>query len=174
MIIRVIVHAKDEEEALKKGKDALDRLTKGEKPFDYYITFESTKNDDDWKGDWAHLPAVVLASSPEGQHFIQKGWRLTVEGFMEALEKVTLAIQHLTPEELMEETPPANLPEDIKGKMDPSHVRYYFHELSDMEGGYPYFVYSEHEPITSKRDLEFALNPEEGLKAYVIPAYVHY
>jgi len=171
MIIAVIVHAKDQEEAYKKGEDVFERFTEEENLFDYYMTFEG--EEDDWKGRWSHLPAVVLAQSPEGTDFIEEGWRLTVDGFMDAFEHVKLALQYLSPEEIMERTYPEDLPEDIKRKINVLSIQAYFGELSNRPR-YPKFLYHEQEPILSKRDLESALKPEEGLNVYVIPAYVHY
>ena len=171
MIIRVIVDAKNEEEALKKGKDSLERFTGEGKHFDYYMTFDREGNE--WKGNWCHLPPVVLASSPEGKHFIDVGWKYTVEGYMEALEYVKLAVQYLSPEEIMERRYPKDLPKDTKEKINVRSIRVYFDELGNQPGN-PKFLYHEFEPIFCEEDLEFALTPKEGLNVYVIPAYVHY
>lgn len=172
LIIRVIVHAKDENEALKKGEDILNELVKKE-IFDCYRTFES-ENGDEWKGDWSHLSPVVLASSPEGRRFIDVGWQYTVGRFTEALEKIKLVIQYLTPEQMLEETSSEDLPKDIKENIHPSIIRCYFHELSDCVETSSRYLYFEQEPITRERDLEWALIAKEGLNVYVIPADVHY
>lgn len=172
MLIRIIVHAEDEKQAFIKAKNALDVLVNGEKYFDYYGTFDSEQIPDSYV-EWSRLPPVMLASSPKGKHFIERGWEITVEGFMEALEHVKLAVQYLSPEEIMERTYPKDLPEDIKKKINVLSIRVYFEELSNRPG-YPKYLYHEHEPILSKSDLEFALKPKEGLKVYVIPADVHY
>lgn len=172
MLIRIIVHAEDEKQAFIKAKNALDELVKGEKYFDYYSTFDSERTRDSYV-DWRRLPPVMLASSPKGKHFIEMGWKHTVEGFMEAFEQVKLAVQYLSPEEIMERRYPEGLPEDIKKKINVLCIRVYFQELSDLPG-HPKYLYHDHEPILSNEDLEFALKPEEGLKVYVIPADVHY
>ena len=173
MLIRIIVGAEDEKQAFTKAENALNELVKGEKFFDYYGTFDSERIRDsyvDWK---SHLPPVMLASSPEGKHFIERGWKITVEGFMEALEHVKLAVQYLSPHEIMERIYPKDLPTDIKKKINVLSIRTYFQELSNRPG-YPKYLYHEHEPILSNEDLEFALEPDEGLNVYVIPADVHY
>lgn len=172
MLIRIIVPAKDERQAFTKAENVLNRLVDGEKFFDYYSTFDNEQTRDSFV-DWSHLPPVMLANSPEGKNFIERGWEITVEGFMEALEHVKLAVQYLSPEEITERTYPEDLPADIKKKINVLCIRVYFEELSDRPG-YPKYLYHEHEPIMSKDDLEFALKPEEGLNVYVIPADVHY
>jgi len=172
MLIRIIVDAEDEKQAFIKAKNVLNELVDGEKYFDYYSTFDNERTRDSFV-DWSHLPPVVLANSPDGKHFIERGWEITVEGFMEALERVKLAVQYLSPEEIMERTYPKDLPPDIRKKIDVLCIRVYFEELSDRPG-HPKFLYHEHEPIMSKEDLEFALEPKEGLNVYVVPADVHY
>jgi len=172
MLIRIIVHAKDGKQAFTKAENALNELVKGEKFFNYYSTFDSERTRGSYV-DWSHLPPVMLASGPEGKHFIEMGWKHTVEGFMEAFEHVKLAVQYLSPEEIMERIYPKDLPADIKKKINVLCIRVYFEELSDRPG-HPKFLYHEHEPIMSKEDLEFALEPEEGLNVYVIPADIHY
>jgi hypothetical protein len=172
MLVRIIVHAKDEKQAFTKAENALNELVKGEKFFDYYSTFDNERTRDSYV-DWSHLPPVILASSPEGKHFIDVGWQYTVEGFIQAFEQVNLAVQYLSPEEIMERTYPKDLPADIKKKINVLSIRVYFEELGNQPG-YPKYLYDKHEPILSKSDLEFALKPEEGLNVYVIPADVHY
>lgn len=162
MLIRIIVDAEDEKQAFIKAKNALDVMVKGEKYFDYYGTFDNERIRNSYV-DWSHLPPVMLASSPEGKHFIEKGWEITVEGFMDAFEQVKFAVQYLSPEEIMERRYPKDLPEDIKKKINVLSIRVYFEELSNRPG-YPKYLYHEHEPILSKSDLEFALKPKEGLK----------
>lgn len=172
MLIRIIVDAEDENQAFKKTENALKDLVRGEKYFDYYSTFDCERTRNSYV-DWSHLPPVMLASSPEGKHFIEKGWEITVEGLLEALEHVKFAVQHLSPQEIIDRRYPKDLPAEIKKKIDVLCIRVYFEELSDRPG-YPKFLYHEHEPIFCKEDLEFALRPEEGLNVYVIPAEVHY
>jgi len=167
-LIGIIVHAEDEKEALTRANYALDELTKGERPFDGYSTLDDEQIRDMWD-----LSPVMLASSPEGKHFIEKGWEITVEGLTEALEHVKLAIQHLSPQEIMERRYPEDLPEDIRKKIDVPYIREYFDDLSDRPG-YRKFLYQEYGgPILNNEDLEFALEPKEGLNVYVVPADVH-
>lgn len=174
MTIMVIVHAKDEEEALKKGENALDKITKEGNLFDSYSTLEGEEIDDVWGSNGTNLPGVLLASSPEGQHFIEVGWRLTVKAFMDALERVKLAIEYLTPVQIMEESLPPHLPMPVIEKIYP-HIRYNFYKVGDQVGDHTKnYLFFENEPITSERNLEFARNPQAGLKAYLIPADIHY
>jgi len=171
LIIRIIVHAKDKEEAWKKAENALNKLVKKE-IFDCYRTFER-EDRKGWKGDWTHLPPILLANSPEGKHFIDVGWKYTVEGFTEAFEQVKLAVQYLTLQEIMERTFPEDLSEDIRKKINILSMQVYFSELG-MDSGYPKRLYHDDDPILSNTELEFALKSEKGLNVYVIPVDVHY
>jgi len=172
MLVRIIVHAEDEKQAFGKAEKALNELTKGEKYFDGYATFDNEEIRDSYV-DWSYLQPVMLASSPNGKHFIEMGWKYTVEGFMEAFEQVKLAVQYLSLEEIMERKYPEGLPEDIKKRINILSIQVYFDELGNQPG-HPKYLYHDHEPILSNEDLEFVLKPEEGLKVYVIPADVHY
>jgi len=172
MLVRIIVHAEDEKQAFTKAENALNELAKGEKYFDCYSTFDNELTRDSYV-DWCHLPPVMLASSPEGKYFIERGWEITVEGFMEAFKQVKLAVKYLSPQEIMERTYPEDLSANIKKKINVLSIRVYFEQLSNLPG-YPKYLYHEHDAILSKSDLELALKPEEELNVYVIPADVHY
>jgi len=172
MLIRIIVHAEDERQAFGKAEKALNELTKGEKYFDAYSTFDNEETRNSYV-DWSYLQPVMLASSPNGKHFIEKAWENTVKGYMEAFEQVKLAVQYLSLEEIMERKYPEGLPEDIKKRINILSIQVYFDELGNQPG-HPKYLYHDYDPILCKTELEFALKPKEGLKVYVVPADVHY
>jgi hypothetical protein len=171
LIVRVIVHAKDEEEAFKKGKEALNEIAEGTAS-GVYITYDSKELLDEWKVDPNNLPPVVLASTFKGKQLIEEGWQFMVDIFMHALERIKLAVQYLTPEQIMEEDSQENLSEEIKARIRPSGIREDFREVGGVGENIFKLLYFESRPITSRRALERALYPGEGLKAYLIPAAI--
>lgn len=171
LIVRAIVHAEGEEEALRKGKEALNEIA-GRTASGVYITYDSKELLDEWKVDPNNLPPVLLASSFKAMQLIEEGWQFMVDIFIDALEKVKLAVQYLTPEQIMEEDSQENLSEEIKAKISPSSIREEFREVGGVGENIFKLLYFESRPITSRRGLNFALNPEKGLRAYVIPAAI--
>jgi len=169
--IGIIVQEKDQEEALKKGKEALHELLKTR--LDCYMTFDSMAS---LSTDGQHrLPAVMLVSDPRAIQFIEDRWQATLKGFMRTCEKIKLAFQYLTPEEIMEEATSKNLPGDIEKTIEPLYVRSFFYSIGNIEGGYFKFLYFGQKAITKKSHLNSYLTPEkEGLKVYVVPARVEY
>jgi len=167
---RVIVHAKNEEEALKKEKEALDKIAENTERC-IYTTFESRELLDEWKVE-VNLPPVLLASSFKGRELIEEGWQHMVKIFMDALEKTKLAVQYLTPEQIMEEEPLGNLSEEVKAKIHPWDIREDFREVGGVGEFFFKLLYFGSRRITSRRDLVRALNSKEGLRAYVIPAVI--
>ena len=98
-IVRVIVHAKDEQEALREGKKVLAKIAYELTVHGIYITYEDKELLDDFEVE-PIFPPVLLASSPEGMQLIEEGWQCVVEAFMDALKKVKLAVRYLTPEQM--------------------------------------------------------------------------
>ena len=173
-IIGIIVHAKDEDEALKKAKNSLDYL-KEKRGVKFYATLDDEeywKQREDLKKD---LPTAILASNPKGVELIEKGWGATVERFVSALETVNLAIQYLTPEEIMEGELPTHLPDYIWKKFPHPEIGYFFLIVGDIWGkSLDYWLYYQNVPIRTKRDLDQALSPKSGLEAYLVPADVNF
>jgi len=171
-MVTVIVHAKDEEEAFKKGKNALIEIAE-ERDHDSYITFDCEKERlEEWEVDPAYfdLPPVLLASSSRGMELIERGWQYMAGIFMDALKEVKLAVEFLTPEEIMEEVVPKYLPEEIHVSL--FCIRDRFLEVGGEGKVYLKELYFETRPITSRKSLNSALTPREGLRTYVIPALV--
>ena len=170
--IGIIVHERDQEEALKKGKEALHELLNAGR-LDCYTTFDTIAS---VSSDGQHrLPAVILVTDPRAMQFIEDRWQATLNGFMRTYERIKLAIQYLTPEEIMEEATSKNLPEDIENTIEPLYVRSFFYSIGNIEGGYFTFLYFGQKAITKKSHLNSYLTPEKkGLNVYVVPARVEY
>jgi hypothetical protein len=174
-IIGIIVHAKDEKKAFAEAKKILNKMEELGM-FEYYSTFdeETTWKEDDWECDWGHLPAVVLASSPEGKHFIEAQLQHAMEKFRELFEEIKSLMPYLTPELLMHDAPLPDVSEDIAHRLLELICFNYFHELTRCPGGHRWYLYHEYSTITAPRDLKWALEPPAGLKAYVVPVNLHY
>ena len=174
-IVGIIEHGEDETEALQKGKKTLKEFLRWE-IFDECSTFgkEDTWKEDTWGCDWRHLPAVVLASSPEGRHFIEVLHQHTVEKFREFFEEIKILMPYLTPEILMDDAPPPDVSKDIARRLRHLIIINYFHELSGCPRRHYWYLYHEYGAITGRYDLRHALNTQGGLNAYVIPAYLHF
>ncbi len=174
-IVGIIVHAKDEKEAFVEAKKILDEMTKWE-IFEYYSTFdeETTWKEDDWKCDWGHLPAAVLASSPEGKYFIETQLQHAMEKFKELFEEIKSLMPYLTPEILTDDAPPPNVPKDIARRLLHLIVVNYFHELSRCPRGYHWYLCHEYRTITGQYHLKWALTARDGLNVYVVPVNLHY
>jgi hypothetical protein len=172
-VIRIIVHAKSENEALKKAKRALHSLATEKKVFDQYKTLDDEeywKEREDLRKD---LLIAVLARHPQGVKLIEDGWQATVREFLSAFEVVKLAVQHLTPEEIMEGILPRNLSLDLKKKFPNPLIRYQFKVVGDQSAGAFTWLYYQDMPLTTRRDLDRVLKPKMGMEAYVVPADVH-
>ncbi len=174
-IVGIIVHAKDEKKAFAVAKKTLDEMTKWE-IFEYYSTFdeETTWKKDNWDCNWEHLPAVVLASSPEGKHFIEVQLQHAMEKFKELFEEIKSLMPYLTPEILMDDAPPPKVPEDIARRLLHLIVFNYFHELSRCPRGCHWYLCHGYSTITGRYDLKCALKTETGLSAYLVPVGLHY
>ncbi len=175
-IVGIIVHAKDGKEAFAIAKKALDAMMKLEM-FEYYSTFDEkdTLKEDHWGCDWGHLPAVVLATSPEGKHFIEVKFQHTIEKFKALFEDIKLSMPYLTPEILMDETVPLpEFPRDIAGRLLGLTVMNRYNLMSRGLAGRDWFLCHEYYPITGRYHLRFTMKTRDGLNAYVVPAFLKY
>ena len=134
--IGIIVHGRNQEEAFKKGKEALDQLVKKGR-FRYYMTFDTRGKD--YKDRCHRLPAVVLVSNPKGFKFILDRWEMKIKVFMEDYKRIKLAIKHLTPLEIMEETTAKILPANMEKMIAPARVRVFFYRIGNRGEGIPIF-----------------------------------
>ena len=74
MIIRNIVYANSEKEALSVAENNFQNLCEGQRPFDYYDMF-----DDGGSSYWGdRCPEIALLDSPEGRKMIVDGWSATL------------------------------------------------------------------------------------------------
>ena len=100
MVIRAIVYANDEEEAMERARDVFDSLCE-DHIFDYYTTFDE---DEPMSGRarWGDLPVVAKADSPEGITLIDGGMEATKKEFMNYISRIRRILDEYTDEELYE------------------------------------------------------------------------
>ncbi len=174
-IVGIIVHAEDEREAFAGAKKTLDAMMKWE-IFEYYSTFdeETTWKKDKWGCDWGHLPNVVLASSPEGKHFIEVQLQHAMQKVKELFEEIKSLMPYLTPEILIDDAPLPDVSKNITRRLLYLVGLNYFHELSRCPRGCHWYLYHEDSTITGRYWLKCALETRDGLNVYVAPVGLHY
>ena len=160
MVIRVIVYASSQEEALKKGKKVLSKLCEEEK-FDYYATFDEEGLVVAGKDRWGNLPVVAKLSSKEGKKLISEGFCAMRKEFYRCLNKIRKYLKENSNKQLFEDT---------------SLFRYYCYCLGQYSGSEIWLYNNDGEGIRNTRELKWALNPESISKEniWVVPADVHF
>ena len=183
MLIRVIVPAEDEDEALEKGKEIGDRLTEGPNgisDFDYYKSLDHEPGEHRVAGAdrWGHdIPAVTPLDSEQGEELVEEGWESTQKRFKKGLENCRTVIQHLSDEEIREEEYDA-LPEQAKEEIgSPFDVRGCFQRVAGYTSAYN-FLYNRHgNPIRRRTELEnlkTSVKQTSDVDLWVIPLDVHH
>ncbi len=172
IIIRTIVYAENEEQAILDAELVFDKICGEGKPFDYFTMFRpEDESPVSGKTRWGNIPPVCEAESEEGKKLIEEGITATRESFMEAVEKVRNTINHYTNEQLLEE--------------NPDMFQLYCNALGQYRGSEVYLYDFEGEGIKTKQGLQNALNkysslykekenPYKNKKVYVVPADAHF
>jgi len=180
MVIRAIVHARDEEEAMEKAKRVFEGLVKADR-FDYYTTFDDTSSKMSGPARWGPLPPVARADSKEGKRLIEEGMTYTWEDFKYYIAKVRRLLREFSDRELFEEEPEEvksiamGLKSDEDLLSDLRLIDIYLKHAARVRGPTAWLYDGEGYPITNRRCLRIALEPrEKGTRAYVVPADVHY
>lgn len=91
MVIRAIVYAKSEEEALDNARSTFESLV-NDNTFDYYQMFDDEGTPVSGKGRWGEIPAVALASSEEGKKLIEDAIKYTEDEFDYAFKGIKESI----------------------------------------------------------------------------------
>jgi hypothetical protein len=102
-IIRVIVYAKTESEAIDKARKNLERLCDEDNgPFDYFQMFGTYDDTSPVCGTarWGKMPTILLAHSKEGKKLITEGAKRTKAEFMRNIYQLRRYIETHTDEEL--------------------------------------------------------------------------
>jgi hypothetical protein len=180
MIIRAIVYAKNEKEAVKKARSVFDLLTEQQRPFDDYVSFTAGRDGATARARWGALPAVAKATTPAGAQLINEGWQSTCREFGSALTAVRAAMARYSDAELFE---------DKIG--DDTGLPWFFRQTRATLGasrGKGIFLYDgDGEGITTSAHLHTVLQQADTLDeedgqttptrshvVWVVPADVHY
>ena len=195
-IIKAILYANSEEEALDKDKAIFENLCGDGQAFDYYTLF----NEDSpvsGKARWGNLPVIARADSLEGKQLIDEGMQATRDEFMENIAHVREGLNNLTDEELFrEELGPGAIAakafDESNSKTDTfaynAHMIKYFMRGAGAYTGPDVYLYGQYgEGIRTPESPNNVLNkwrclyedegkenPYKDSDIFVVPADVHY
>ena len=175
MIIRAIVFAKNNDDALNKAEIVFKRLCEDQRPFDYYAMFDTPGTAVSGAGRWGQMEAVSLASSRQGLKLINEGMKYQKESFLQGISRLKQHLKRGIDELWLNNT---------AWKKDIGSFHYTCHQLGQYSGGEVFLYDQDGEGIRSETHLDDVLNrwadkegviPEEysDLKVYVVPADVH-
>jgi len=187
MVIRAIVYAHNEEEALNKARGIFEKLCGDEgQPFDYYTLFDED-SPIAGKNRWGNLPVVARADSPEGKKLIDYAMRVTKKEFMDNMAEIREGLLNLTDEELFNEELGPNAiairaldqSEHIGFSYDPSMIKFSMRQVGAYVGPSVYLYDNDGEGIRTPKHLNNVLNKwgadeYKDLDVFVVPADVHH
>jgi len=171
MIIRNIVYANSEKQALSKAKENFEQLCDGQEPFDYYDTF-----DEGGSSRWGEkYPAVANIKSRLGRKMVVDGYMATLRDIKHHLNRVRKTINSCKVTELLE------------GDL----TQYDFYAIGEYQGSSCWLYDNDACGIKRRSHLNSALDRWEALyknhhnfkddewkykdlDVYVVPADVHY
>lgn len=172
-IIRAIVYAKDQDEAVQEARKVFERLSDGGDPFDYFVLFNEDGNGVAGSDRWGKIPAVVKADSPEGKRLIDEGMKYTMQEAERSLSRIRYALQKYSDEELLSSK---ELKDYDEGWLDFLYECY----CLGMRVGYKVYLYdNDGEGVKDYKTLYNVLHKGEDNKVYkdldvwVVPADVH-
>ncbi len=174
MIIRAVVYAKGEEDALDKAKIVFRRLCENQYPFDYFTTFDDESSVMSGKGRWGARPVAAKADSKSGKQMIKDDIEYTFNGFKQSLAKIREGLKSFSDEYLFE------------GEK-PDFFKYHCYCAGQYCGPEIFLYDNDGDGIRNYRNLNDVLNkwkilyedkkednPYRDLDVWVVPADVHY
>lgn len=186
-VIRAIVFAENQKEALEKAKMIFDDLC-GEsgEPFDYYATFEKGDQGIAARERWGNFLAVVEATSEKGKQLIEEGLETTKRELLENLAKVRSGLAKLSDEDIWQDKD-ARDEENTGLNFEASMLRYFISLVGQDRGPSVLLYDNDGEGIKSPKHLSNVWakwqviyegvgkeNPYKNMEIYVVPADVHY
>lgn len=192
MVIRAIVYAKTDEEAIEKAREIFENHCGDYKSFDYYQMFGTEDDTSTVSGSarWGKLPTVALANSKEGKKLISDGMKYTKDEFMENAKFIKEMLKTHTLEELWDKK--LNCPKCEKYKKHPLSLkcgffRYMCNDIPCIAGSSVWVYDDDGEAIDEEEHLKNVLNkwkclyedegkenPHKDDEIWVIPADVHH
>tara|TARA_R100000306_G_scaffold11515_1_gene13649 strand:- start:170 stop:658 length:489 start_codon:yes stop_codon:yes gene_type:complete len=159
-IIRSIVYADSENKALSSARGVFDRLTEGQRPFDYYDMFNNGGT-----SHWGRkYPAVARLDSRTGKRMVVDGWKFTIREMRQHLNRIRKMIDSCKVSELLNDDP---------------MLQYDFFSIGDYNGASCWLYDDDGQGIKNRDHLNNTLNKWnddelKGLDVYIVPADVHY
>jgi hypothetical protein len=141
-VIRAIVYAEDEEEAMDQAKGIFDSMVE-RGIFDYYVTFDEEGNGISGKDRWGKLPVCATANSEEGKKLIDEGIKYTKDDFMENIKKIHDCMSKYSDEELFNG--------GAEGSRDIMLFRYYCNHVGQYEGTSVWLYDNDSDGIRTKK-----------------------
>jgi len=181
-VIRAIVYADNEAEALELGKEVINNLCGEKDDFDYATFFDEAGTGVSGVLRYGNIPAVSKAKSKAGNKLITEGMKYTKGNFMESIETVRDLIKKYNDEDLFEgkltndKSKVVEKLSDGKSNSDLFMFRYHCHCLGDHKGSEILLYDSYGDGIRNQTDLDAALNEEDNKdkECWVVPADVHF
>ena len=100
MIIRILIWAKDEEEAWNMGVETLNDLCGENRHFDYWASLDDFTYSTSGAGRWGYHKPIVKASSEEGKKWIEEGMDSNLEYFEHNLKEIEKSLKTKTTDQL--------------------------------------------------------------------------
>lgn len=100
MVIRAIVYALNEKEALDEARVVFDSLCGDRDPFDSYTMFDDDFSTVSGKARWGALPAAVLADSDDGKKLIREGMEAAEQELRDTLDRVRHGLKYLSNDDI--------------------------------------------------------------------------
>ena len=180
-LIKIIVYAKNEEDAVLNTENILDRICGDGKAFDYGSVL-----DEDGEKSWG-VEKVSLANSKEGKRLIDEGMKDTKEDFMENIKAIRKLIEKYSDDEIFEEEEDLSKRDLRKAILDKlenkkqeyNAWRYYFYKLGQYEGSNIYLYDNDGSGIRNFKHLKDVLNKwgskdYQDLEIFVVCCDVHH
>lgn len=102
MVIRALVYANNEAEALERGRGVFSDLVE-QGIFDYFVTFDEEGRSVSGKDRWGNFPVAVRADTEIGMKLIREGLAATWSGFLENIRYIQNYIENVAIEDIFEE-----------------------------------------------------------------------
>ncbi len=160
MIIRNIVYANSESEAISVAQNNFQNLCEGQRPFDYYDTFDEGGSSY-WEDKY---PAVAKIDSEVGRKLLLDGWKATLRDMRGHLKEIKRFTKGKKITEIMR---------DIRS----NYLQYHYKAVGEYHGDSVWLYDNDGEGIKDRKHLNDVLNKWGHYKdkqVYIVPADVHY
>lgn len=176
-VIRIILPATDEEDAISRAQSALDSLVGEGKPFDWCTMFNETDAQTSGPARYAGIPPAARMTTAAGKELVANGMQATKDSFMESMTKIREAIRKYADEEILNEKPYGY--DGSPGDNPLMLIRHYFRRASAYEGSEVFCYDKDGSALTTQAQLDSVLENygeklPKGEAMFVVPVDVHF